>query len=210
MREQASNPETEWHRLRLTKDRSSQRRIGIALMILGFCVLLIAVTSVPDFPRMASMLPIPFALIGMYVVFWGSPLMLVLVGGMEYVEGRKPISPMDIEWRRQRERAELFRMAQGDLPWSYRKLVQVLFAIMGILLLAPGILVLLAQEGYRSGSLIWGILYSGCGLLLLLLALVILPRRARQIPAESARALGASLAAGEGTSGIPPAEEPEK
>jgi MFS family permease len=206
--EHPDNPETEWYRNYLTKDRRLQRRMGMALFIFGTCLLPMGAAFVTAmFPRMTNILGF-LGLVGFFVTFLGGPLGLMLVGWMEYMGGRQPVSLAEIERRRQLERAELFRMAQGKLPWRYSKVMLAVFAVLGLLLLIPGVILFFDPQGYRDGSLIWGLVYSVCGLLFLLLAFVVLPRQIKRLPAQSARALEARLVVGEITPGEASPEQP--
>ncbi len=200
MAEERTNPETEWLRRRLRKDRRLHRRDGTVCFLVGLCLLPVGITGV----ILGSAHPAAswWDTFGVFLTFLGTPIAFLLLGVVQYLDGRKSVTHEEVESRRQRERRELFRMAQGRLPWRYSLVFLGVFAVLGLLCLIPGVLLLSDAASYQTGGWILGLAYSVCGLLLLLYALVIFPQRRKRLPAQSARLLGSSLVAGEMTEGL--------
>jgi hypothetical protein len=200
MAEERTNPETEWLRQRLRKDRRLLRRDGMVCFLVGLCLLPVGIAGVNwAYSRPAASW---WDALGVFIIFLGTPVSFLLLGVVQYLDGRKSVSHEEVENRRGRERRELFRMAQGKLPWRYSSVVLGVFAVLGLLFLIPGMLLLLDGTSYHTEGWVLGLAYSVCGILLLLYALVIFPRRRKRLPAQSARLLGSSLVAGEMTEGL--------
>lgn len=204
------NPETEWYHQQIVKDRHSLRKSGIIAFIIGVCLLpagiFLLTSSLPQVLRDASV----FQPIVLFATTLGTPLGFILLGLLQYRDSKRPVVQEEVLQKRQQERTQLFRMAQGKIPWRYSKAVFIIFTIFGLLFLIPGIATLVYTTGYSDGGLVWGILYSLMGLLLLIYGVIILPRRIQRLPAESVQALAASFVAGEVTQGVQAQDHPER
>ncbi len=201
MQKQPTNPETERHQQLLTKDRQRTRQEGISLLILG------TIITVLEIPMTIPMLPsnkanlinqiIPLSLLLLGPAF-------LLAGVTAYREGKRPPSEQEIRESRQRERTELFRTAQGKLPWLYSKTTRIIITVIAPLFIIGGTELTLTNH---LEIMIYGILSIIGGLLLLYIAHIMLPRIKRDLPETSAKALESSLITGEMTEGPKPPQE---
>jgi hypothetical protein len=147
-----TNPETEWHRRSLGKDRRAQRQGGVAFFILGIVLLPAgAAFAAWMYPHLVARFSL-WDTLGFFLTFLGGPVAFLLLGITQYLDGRQPVSDEEIERRRQRERNELFRMAQGKLPFRYSYISLGLFAFFGLFCLVPGVLVLSSGTSYHTGG----------------------------------------------------------
>ena len=203
MNEPFSNPESAFHRRILEKERASSLRAGRIGMwasgsLLGVFSLLSIVLAISTHLSFWPLLLLECVIAG------GFGAMFYFFGWIEYQMGRKPVTDQDVEDRRQSERARLLHEAQGILPISLRPRVLLLQFALGVLFIAGGV-VLLVSPYARPLDQLWGRVYGigflifGCSLLWSVL--FVKWRRAKQIPAESARELNYRLMRGEITEG---------
>lgn len=203
MRQQHTNPESAFHRRILEKERAFRQRAGrIAMWASGsLLVVFMLVSIVLAFSTHLSFWSF-FLIEG--VIAGGFGAMFYLFGWVEYQMGRKPVTDQEVEDRRQVERARLLREARGILPISLRPRVLLVQAILGMLFIAAGV-VLLVSLYTTTLDQFWGRLYGicfiVCGFSFLWAVLIVKRRRAKQIPAESARELNYRLTRGEITEG---------
>ena len=122
----------------------------------------------------------------------------VLFGLRSFRRAQKSITDNDISRLRQAERIRLFQQAQGTLPAAYRTWHIALDVLVGLLFAASGIACLLFSVP-DNGLLKYVYAFSihGTALYLLYSALYTKPKRAKDIPAESAQELKRRLALGE-------------
>ncbi len=123
-----------------------------------------------------------------------------LFGFRSFRRAHKPLTNNDVSRLRQAERIRLFQQAQGKLPAAYTMWRIILDVLVGLLLAASGITCLLLSipdNGLLKYVYAFGL--HGTALYLLYSALYTKPKRARDIPAESARELRRRLALGEET-----------
>ena len=121
-----------------------------------------------------------------------------LFGFRSFRRAYKPLTDNDVSRFRQAERVRLFQQAQGKLPAAYSIWRIGLDVFVGLLFAASGIACLLFSVP-DNGLLkyIYAFSLHGTALYLLYSALYTKPRRAKDIPAESARELRRRLALGE-------------
>jgi hypothetical protein len=202
--ESAMNPspvisETAYYRQTLTRKRAVLLRCSVCVMT--SCAVLQALWLL-----IGAMLPLPgiltldqFLLLSpwVFLLLLGS---FALLGLSAFRRARQPVSMAEVSHLRQAERERLFRQALGVLPAAYRPWRLALETLLGLSCAAGGIACLLFSIPH-AGPLKF--LYAGClqttALYLLYTALYTKPRRARQLPAVSARELRRRLALGEET-----------
>lgn len=203
MGKQQTNPESDFHRRFLEKDRAASLRAGrIGIWVTGG--LLVAFTLLNTVLALETHLPFWSVLQIEAVIVGGCGLMFYLMGWTPYQEGKRPVTDQEVEARRQQERRQLLREAQGILPLAFRPWRLILESGVSVLLFVVGVALLVAP-GSSPRDRLWGLVYGICciasGILLLWFALFIKRRRARQIPGESARELEYRLTIGEITEG---------
>ena len=192
------------HRQKIAEDRASARRTGIIGMWL-MSALLVAFTIFCIVLQLNKPLSLG-AFLQMYLLI---AVMLAclfyLMGYSEYQRGKQPITEQEVEQRRQKERAELFRQAQGELPMYYRPWRILVERIIGILFVATGIVCLVfAIRGLQKPEallIVYGLGLLLPGGLLLWLAFYAKPREAKQVSTWSSRLLRHRMARGEMTEG---------
>jgi hypothetical protein len=203
MNDPYTNPESAFHRRILEKERASQRRSGrIALWVSGS--LLVAFTLLNSVLALRTSLSFWSFLLIEFVIAGGFGAMLYVFGWTEYKAGTRPVTDQEVDARRQSERARLLREARGILPVSLRPRVLILEFILGVLFIAAGVVLLVLSYATPLDQF-WGRLYGIgfllCGFSFLSLVLIVKRRRAKQLPAESARELSYRLTRGEITEG---------
>ena len=106
------NPEAEFLREEIARERAGQRRGGLrAIVIFGATLFLCALTTLRAlFTQQPLVVPL-FLLFLMALLIWG-----IYNGVRNYRTGKSPIAAIDIEERRLQERAFLFASAQGQVP----------------------------------------------------------------------------------------------
>jgi len=121
-----------------------------------------------------------------------------LFGFRSFRRAYTPITDNDVSRLRQAERVRLFQQAQGKLPPAYTTWRIAFDVLVALLLAASGIACLLFSVP-DNGLLkyIYAFSLHGTALYLLYSALYTKPRRAKDIPAKSARELRRRLALGE-------------
>ena len=135
----------------------------------------------------------PFIFIGLTSIF-------AFFGFRSFRRAYKPVTESDVSRLRQAERVRLFQQAQGKLPVAYTTWRIALDILVGLFFAASGIACLLFSVP-DTGLLKYVYAFSlhGTALYLLYSALYTKPRRAKDIPTESARELRRRLALGEET-----------
>ncbi|GHO69105.1 hypothetical protein KSC_079970 [Ktedonobacter sp. SOSP1-52] len=106
------NPEAEFLREEIAKERAAQRRRGLRAMII-FCatLFLCSLTTLRALFTQQPLVVSLFLLLLMGLLIWG-----IYNGMRNYRTGKLPIATIDIEERRLQERAFLFASAQGQIP----------------------------------------------------------------------------------------------
>ncbi len=133
-------------------------------------------------------------------VFGFLTVIFALFGFRNFRRAHKPLTNEDVSRLRQAERIRLFQQAQGKLPAAYTRWRITLDVLVGLLFAASGITCLLLSipdNGLLKYVYAFGL--HGTALYLLYSALYTKPKRARDIPAESAQELRRRLALGEET-----------
>ncbi len=201
--QRTNNPESEFHRRRLARDRAFSLRFGrIGMWVSGVLFALFTAMNIV----FAFSTGLPFwsflQIEAVVVAYCGS--MFYLFGWVEYQLGKRVVSDQEVEEQRQSERTQLLREAQGILPLSYRRWWLILQACIGAVFIAGGV-VLLFYPASSPLDRLWSLVYAVCffigGVAFLWLALVVKRRRAKQLPYESARELSSRLTRGEITEG---------
>jgi hypothetical protein len=195
------NPETEFHRREIASVRAQRRKMGIAAM--WFCGIFFLLFAAFD---VTSLLDGSISIGGflqMFLVIGGMlACSFYLMGFDEYRRGIQPVTEREVARERQRERARLFREAQGELPHSLRTWRIVVEGIFGAILTIGGIYSLISWfPQHEIWLLVYGITFIFCGIALMWLAFYLKPRRAKQVAAWSAQELVDRIALGETTEG---------
>ena len=131
-------------------------------------------------------------------VFGFLTVIFALFGFRSFRRAHKPLTHNDVSRLRQAERIRLFQQAQGKLPAAYTMWRITLDVLVGLLFAASGIACLLfsiPDNGLLKYVYAFGL--HGTALYLLYSALYTKPKRAKDIPAESAQELKRRLALGE-------------
>ncbi len=131
-------------------------------------------------------------------VFGLLTVIFALFGFRDFRRAHKPVTDTDVSRLRQAERVRLFQQAQGKLSGAYTMWRITLDVVVALFFAASGITCLLLSIP-DNGLLKYVYAFSlhGTALYLLYSALYTKPRRAKDIPAESARELRRRLALGE-------------
>ncbi len=189
--------ETAYYQQELTRARKAQLRRSIGLMVVcgilqGLWLILGALLPLPDILSLDQFLLLSPGVFGLLVGTF------IIFGLRNYERSKQPVTMEEASRLRQAERARLFRQAQGVLPATYRPWRLALETLLALLCSGGGMVCLLYSIP-ASGLLEFA--YAAClqviALYLLYSALYNKPRRARLIPATSARELRRRLALGE-------------
>ncbi len=189
--------ETAFYRNILVQRRKAQRqRSTLVMVVCGtlqmlwlFLGGLLPIRNILSLTTFLMLSPFVFGLLtGIFAIF----------GFRSYRRAHASITDNDVSHLRQIERMRLFRQAQGILPDAYRPWRIALDVLVGLLFAASGITCLLLSIP-DNGLLKYVYAFSlhGTALYLLYAALYTKPKRAKDIPAESARELKSWLAHGE-------------
>ena len=189
--------ETAFYRNILVQRRKAQRQrstlvmvvCGTLMMLWLFLGGLLPLHNILSLTTFLLLSPFVFGLLtGIFAIF----------GFRSYRRAYASITDNDVSRLRQAERMGLFQQAQGILPSAYRPWRIALDVLVGLLFAASGISCLLLSIP-DNGLLkyIYAFSLHGTSLYLLYSALYTKPRRAKDIPAESARELKRWLALGE-------------
>lgn len=189
--------ENAFYRNILVQRRKAQRQRSTLVMIC--CVMLqmlwlflgemLPLRNILSFSTFLVLSPFVFGLLtGIFALF----------GFRSFRRAHKPLTNNDVARLRQAERVRLFQQAQGKLPAAYSVWRMGLDIFIGLLLAASGIACLLFSVP-DNGLLkyIYAFSLHGSALYLLYSALYTKPKRAKDIPTESARELRRRLALGE-------------
>ena len=201
--QQRTNPESEFHRRILEKERTAHLRVGRIALWEAFS-LLVVFTFLNIVLAFSAHLSFWFFLLIECVLVGGLSVMFFLFGWTEFQVGKRPVTDQEVEERRQSERARLLREARGILPIAFRLRVLIVEFVLGVVFIAAGVVLLVSPYATPLVGL-WGRLYGIgcilCGFSFLSLVLIVKRRRAKQIPAISARELSNRLTLGEITEG---------
>ena len=189
--------ENAFYRSMLVQRRKAQRQRSTTVMVVCgtlqmlwlFLGGILPLRNILSFSTFLVLSPFVFGLLT--VIF-------ALFGFRSFRRAYKPIVENDVSRLRQAERVRLFQQAQGKLPPAYTLWRIALDVFVGLLFAASGITCLLVSIP-DNGLLkyIYAFSLHGTALYLLYSALYTKPRRAKDIPAESARELRRRLALGE-------------
>lgn len=106
------NPEAEFLREEIAKERAAQRRRGLrTIVIFGTTLFLCSLTTLRALFTQQPLVVSLFLLLLMGLLIWG-----IYNGVRNYRIGKSPIATIDVEERRLQERAFLFASAQGQVP----------------------------------------------------------------------------------------------
>lgn len=87
----------------------------------------------------------------------------------------------------------LLRLVRGKMPWHAHRVTQAVLMVLGLCFFLLGLLLEIhaanASSSSRGGFLVLGIASGVGGLILLLETLIVLPRRLRNLPSQSAALL---------------------
>lgn len=181
--------ETAFYRNMLTQKRKGQRdRSSIIMILCGTLQMLWLMLG--GFLPLRNILTYSTFLLLSPLVFGTLTATFALFGFRSYRRANKPVTEGDVAQLRQIERMRLFRQAQGIVPSAYTPLRIAFDILAGLFLAASGITCLLLSipdNGLAKYVYAFGL--HGTALYLLYSALYTKPRRAKEIPAESAREL---------------------
>ncbi len=189
--------ETAFYRQMLVQARKVQRQRSTLVMITCGALQMLWLF-------LGGLLPLR-GILSLNVFFLLSPLVFGLLVGVfalfgfrSFRRACKPITHSEVSRLRQAERVRLFQQAQGILPATYQLWRIALDVLVGLLFAASGIACLLFSIPDRGLlKYIYAFSLHGTALYLLHLALYTKPRRAKQLPTESAQELKRRLALGE-------------
>lgn len=206
--ETSSNPEFEvWRQELLHRRRRDRRDAWVFTSIGGFVFLLSLYLILPALftfrPSLLQSNPLLFAMCILLLLI-GLSFLLIGIYGLR--DANRQPTEQEVAHLRRTERARLFQWAQGVLPWNYRRIGQVVFAVLGCMALIAGVFVL-----FVFGLRMWdGWIESVAGLLMLWVAFFTIPRERRTVPIQSAQVLAQGFVAGEITEGNPLEDEHTK
>lgn len=196
------NPEFELNRRRLLLRHQAEHRHGVVFIMFGIMYFLLA--SVYLMPLLflhgrwiaGEVIGISGAAISMYLVFSGLTTLN---------SSRRSVTSRDVHQQRRESRVILYQLAQGELPPYYTPKGRAKTMLIRCIMTISGLLVLLFfLIGIPELSWVW-ILLGGVlilvELMLVLDALFLRAKEARELPAQSAQELSLLLAFGELTSG---------
>ncbi len=189
--------ETAFYRNILVQRRKAQRQRSTLVMIVCGTLMMLWLFLGGLLPLHNLLSLTTFLLLSPFV-FGLLTALFAIFGFRSYRRAYLSITDNDVSHLRQAERMRLFREAQGILPTAYTTWRIVLDVLIGLLFAASGISCLLFSIP-DNGLLkyIYAFSLHGTALYLLYAALYTKPRRAKDIPAESARELKRWLALGE-------------
>ncbi len=195
-----TNPEFVFQRENISRARRSRRRYGFLLLPLGILllaipVMVITVSLVQSAAYSPQLFEIIVGLCGILILFRAV---------LSLREGYKPVTNSEVEQRRQRERNQLFKQAQGAIPWQFGNATRFREAILGILVGLMSIWMI--ASSLKPLSSLWPIFIVGLLLLLyaayaVVDALILKPQQAKRLVRESSRELALRLSLGEMTQG---------
>ena len=189
--------ETAFYRNMLVQRRRIQRQHSTMVMIVCgmlqmFWLLLgglLPLRNVLSFTTYLLLSPFVFGLLTAIFAFFGF---------YSFRRAHKQVTDNDISRLRQAERMRLFQEAQGVLPAAYSTWRIVLDVLVSLLFAASGITcLLLSIPDHGLLKYVYAFGLHGTALYLLYSALYTKPKRAKEIPAESAQELRRRLALGE-------------
>ncbi len=131
-----TNPEFALYSERIRRNRAKKRMQGYLYFIeaIGLFTLigLASINLLPDNPRLL----IPLLLLMLLAIF-------LLITGILFVRrGYQPITNDEIAHQRGTERKQLFRYAQGAVPWRYRLPMTVIELLVGLFFASVGVIAL--------------------------------------------------------------------
>ncbi len=188
------NPEFAFYYDRIRHKRAHKRIQGYLYLIEAvglFTLVCLASIYLPlDFPT-------PFIALLMF-----SGLLLLITGILAVRRGYRPITSKEIASQRRTERKQLFRYAQGAIPWRYWFLTIVIELLVGLFFAGMGIfaLVVAFMPMTNYGALVLGLsLPAGA---YFLYDAIKRAKMSRQLADLSSRELASRLALGEVTEGL--------
>lgn len=138
------NPEFELWRQELLRRRRRDRREAWIFTSIGSLVFLLSLfLTVPALftlhPSLLQPNPLLFIMC-ILLLLSGLSVPFVGISTLRSTNGRP--TQQEVAHLRSTERARLFQWAQGALPWNYRRIEQVVFAVLGCITLIAGVVVL--------------------------------------------------------------------
>lgn len=190
------NPEFAFYYDRIRHKRARKRIQGYLYLIeavgLFTLICLASINLLPDNPRLF----IPLLLLML------SGLFLLVTGILVVRRGYQPITSKEIANQRRTERKQLFRYAQGAIPWRYWLLTIVIEMFVGLFFASMGIfaLVVTFMPILNYGALFFGLsLPAGA---YFLYDAIKRAKMSRQLADFSSRELASRLELGEVTEGL--------
>ena len=189
--------ETTFYRNMLAQRRKAQRQTSTMVMIVCGALQLLWLLLGGLLPLRNLLTLTTFFLLSPFV-FGILTATFAIFGFRNYRRAHTPVTDNDVAHLRQIERMRLFQQAQGTPPPAYAPWRIALDVLVGLLFAASGITCLLLSIP-DNGLLkyIYAFSLHGTALYLLYSALYTKPKRAKEIPAESAQELRRRLALGE-------------
>jgi fatty acid desaturase len=186
------NPETAFHADRLHQERRKARRsaaimFACCIIVLGAAAVVLAISLFFHTPLALSMI----LLLGCMVLAGAAG---VVSGMMDLHASKQPVTSQEIEQNRQQARTELMQRAQGKIPLAYRRFAiisEIVLACFWALLSIP--FFLMPVTHMRWVYILFGVLFLLCAVRLLGDALIVRPRQAKRLAAQSARELAQRL-----------------
>ena len=195
-----ANPEAAFHADVLRQKRRQERFSAIALSI---CCAIIFIGTVPLLvTSLFTHSPLPPLTLLILSLMTLAGVVGLATGLRELHSSALPVTTREIHQSRRQARIELLKLAQGYLPFSYRRIAIVLELVLACLLLLTGI----SYYVYPIITPNWETISSGTIFILASLmcfydGFIRRPRVALRLAANSAQELSTRLALGEMTEG---------
>jgi membrane protease YdiL (CAAX protease family) len=192
----APDSESELYRRMLRHRRYAYHRHARVLLTSGISILVAVGMVLLGFVFTRARLqhaPLLMINIGILCFLGVGSVVMIVAGAYFWRQAHRVVDEQEERLFRQRERRRLFRMAQGRLPWGYRRVTQILLVCVGIILVVVGGIILhfFGLQAWDG----WG--YSTLGMMIIFVSLVALPRAGQRIRQESADRLANYLLIGE-------------